>query len=232
MAKKSNSSQKSTGFSELYSKTEQFVDKNRTALTVGLLVVVVGVAGFFAYKFFIVQPRIEKSHAEKSFSDNQFFASYQASQEGLASDTALVLALNDYLAEHGDMPAAPRAALQLAIVQMERGSYQEALATLEGIEMDNEVLTPLLKANIGDCYVELGDLESAEMQFASGAQRASAGLAEHALAPMCLYKQAVVVLELGETERARELLIRIKNEYPTAEFYAKRAEALELTLPR
>ena len=228
MAKKSNPSEKNTGFSELYSNTEKFVDKYRNALTIGLGAIVVVVLGFLAYQRFMVEPRIKKSHNEKTMTDDQSLRI----EAGQSSDSVIVSGLTDYLAANSDNPAAPRAAFQLGIAQRNLGKYQEALSTLESLQMENDVLTPLLEANIGDCYVELGNLESAIEHFAKGADRASQGKAEGALAPYCLYKQATATLEQGNTESARDLLLRIINEYPTATYYAKRAEALELTLPR
>ena len=86
-------------------------------------------------------------------------------------------------------------------------------------------------ANIGDCLVELGDLEGAEEHFASAASRAASGLAAKALSPMCSYKQALVLLELGEDEKARDVLEDLAEDFPNST-YASNATGLAASLAR
>ena len=168
----------------------------------------------------MVEPRIKKSHNEKTMTDDQSLRI----EAGQSSDSVIVSGLTDYLAANSDNPAAPRAAFQLGIAQRNLGKYQEALSTLESLEMENDVLTPLLEANIGDCYVELGNLESAIEHFAKGADRASQGKAGRGFGSILPLQTGYSNPRARHTESARELLLRIKNEFPTAVYYAKRAE--------
>ena len=75
-----------------------------------------------------------------------------------------------------------------------------------------------MDANLGDCYVELGDLDAAQSRFASAAKAAGAGLAANALAPMCAYKQALVLIELGNTSKAQRVLEGIASDYPNSTY--------------
>ena len=77
--------------------------------------------------------------------------------------------------------------------------FDEAVEAFSQAGFSDDVFGPLVDANLGDCYVELGDLDAAQSHFASAASAAGAGLAANALAPMCAYKQALVLIELGNT---------------------------------
>ena len=81
----------------------------------------------------------------------------------------------------------------------------------------------------GDCLVELGDLEGAESHFASAASRAASGLAAKALSPMCSYKQALVLIELGDEAKAKSVLQDLAEDFPNST-YAANATGLAYSL--
>ena len=74
-----------------------------------------------------------------------------------------------------------------------------------------------------------GDLEAAQSHFASAASAAGAGLAANALAPMCAYKQALVLIELGNTSKAQRVLEDLASDYPNST-YASSATGLAASL--
>ena len=79
--------------------------------------------------------------------------------------------------------------------------------------------------------MELGDLEGAEGHFASAASVAASGLAAKALSPMCSYKRALVLLELGNEDKARKVLQDLAEDFPNST-YAANATGLAASLAR
>ena len=114
-------------------------------------------------------------------------------------------------------PAAARAAFQLGIMHRDAARFDEAVDAFNQAGFSDDVFGPLVDANLGDCYVELGDLEAAQSHFASAASAAGAGLAAVPLPP-CAYKQALVLIELGNTSKAQRVLEDLASDYPNSTY--------------
>ena len=228
MAKKSNQEETIVNVDELYSKSEQFVDKNRKELTLGLggaaalILVVIG------YSSLIVAPK-NNAAEEAAFMAEHYFAKDSADLAILGD--GLNAGLEEILSDHSGTPAAARAAFELGIMYRDAADFEAAVEAFNQAGFNDDVFGPLTDANIGDCLVELGDLEGAEGHFASAASVAASGLAAKALSPMCSYKRALVLLELGENDKARGVLEDLAEDFPNST-YAANATGLAASLAR
>ena len=88
---------------------------------------------------------------------------------------------------------------------------------------------PFALAGIGDCYTDLGRLEEAEPYFEDAASSADAGLAAKVIAPNFHYKRALVLIELGRSSEAKDVLYHIITDHPNSKLN-KTAEALHASL--
>ena len=228
MAKKSNQEETIVNVDELYSKSEQFVDKNRKELALGLggaaalILVVIG------YSSLIVAPK-NTAAEEAAFMAEHYFAKDSADLAMLGD--GLNAGLEEILSDHSGTPAAARAAFELGIMHRDAADFEAAVEAFNQAGFSDDVFGPLTDANIGDCLVELGDLEGAEGHFASVASVAASGLAAKALSPMCSYKRALVLLELGENDKARGVLKDLAEDFPNST-YAANATGLAASLAR
>ena len=228
MAKKSNQEETIVNVDELYSKSEQFVDKNRKELTLGLggaaalILVVIG------YSSLIVAPK-NTAAEEAAFMAEHYFAKDSADLAMLGD--GLNAGLEEILSDHNGTPAAARAAFELGIMHRDAADFEAAVEAFNQAGFSDDVFGPLTDANIGDCLVELGDLEGAEGHFASAASVAASGLAAKALSPMCSYKRALVLLELGKNDKARRVLEDLAEDFPNST-YAANATGLAASLAR
>lgn len=228
MAKKSNQDDTLVNVDELYSKSEQFVDKNRKQLTIGLGGVAAAILLVIGYTSLIVAPK-NKAAEEASFMAEHYFAKDSADLAMLGD--GLNAGLEEILSDHSGTPAAARAAFELGIMHRDAARFDEAVEAFNQANFGDDVFGPLVDANIGDCLVELGDLEGAESHFAAAASAAASGLAAKALSPMCSYKRALVLLELGNNEKAREVLKDLAEDFPNST-YAANAAGLAASLAR
>ena len=228
MAKKSNQEETIVNVDELYSKSEQFVDKNRKQLTLGLggaaalILIVIG------YSSLVVAPK-NTAAEEAAFMAEHYFAKDSADLAMLGD--GLNAGLEEILSDHSGTPAAARAAFELGIMHRDAARFDEAVDAFNQAGFSDDVFGPLTDANIGDCLVELGDLEGAEGHFASAASRAASGLAAKALSPMCSYKRALVLIELGNEDKARGVLEDVAEDFPNST-YAANAIGLAASLAR
>ena len=228
MAKKSNQEDVIVNVDELYSKSEQFVDKNRKQLTMGLggaaaiILVVIG------YSSLVVAPK-NTAAEEAAFMAEHYFAK-DSSDLAMFGD-GLNAGLEEIMNDYSGTPAAARAAFEMGIMHRDAADFEAAVDAFNQAGFSDDVFGPLTDANIGDCLVELGDLEGAEEHFASAASRAASGLAAKALSPMCSYKQALVLLELGEDDKARDVLEDLAEDFPNST-YASNATGLAASLAR
>ena len=228
MAKKSNQEETIVNVDELYSKSEQFVDKNRKQLTLGLGGVVTVILVVIGYSSLVVAPK-NTAAEEASFMAEHYFAKDSADLAMLGD--GLNAGLEEILSDHSGTPAAARAAFELGIIHRDAARFDEAVDAFTQAGFSDDVFGPLTDANIGDCLVELGDLEGAEGHFASAASRAASGLAAKALSPMCSYKRALVLIELGNEDKARKVLEDLAEDFPNST-YAANATGLAASLAR
>ena len=228
MAKKTNQEETIVNVDELYSKSEQFVDKNRKQLTLGLggaaalILIVIG------YSSLVVAPK-NTAAEEEAFMAEHYFAKDSADLAMLGD--GLNAGLEEILSDHSGTPAAARAAFELGIMHRDAARFDEAVDAFNQAGFSDDVFGPLTEANIGDCLVELGDLEGAEGHFASAASSAASGLAAKALSPMCSYKRALVLIELGNEDKARGVLENLAEDFPNST-YAANAIGLAASLAR
>ena len=228
MAKKSNQDDILVDVDELYSKSEQFVDKNRKQLTMGLGGAAAVILLVIGYTSLVVAPK-NMAAEEASFMAEHYFAKDSADLAMLGD--GLNAGLEEILSDHSGTPAAARAAFELGILHRDAARFDEAVEAFNQADFGDDVFGPLVDANIGDCLVELGDLEGAESHFASAASAAASGLAAKALSPMCSYKRALVLLELGEDDKARKVLKDLADDFPNST-YAANATGLAASLAR
>lgn len=226
MAKKTNQDETVLDVEELYSKSEKFVDDNKKQLSLGLGALAAVILVVIGYSSLIVAP---KNHAaeEASFMAEHYFSKDSADLAMLGD--GLSAGLEEVLSDHSGTPAAARAAFQLGIIHRDAARFDEAVDAFNQAGFSDDVFGPLVDANLGDCYVELGDLDAAQSHFASAASAAGAGLAANALAPMCAYKQALVLIELGNTSKAQRVLEDLASDYPNST-YASSATGLAASL--
>lgn len=228
MAKKSNQDDILVDVDELYSKSEQFVDKNRKQLTMGLGGAAAVILLVIGYTSLVVAPK-NMAAEEAAFMAEHYFAKDSADLAMLGD--GLNAGLEEILSDHSGTPAAARAAFELGIMHRDAARFDEAVEAFNQAGFSDDVFGPLVDANIGDCLVELGDLEGAESHFASAASAAASGLAAKALSPMCSYKRALVLLELGDEDKARKVLKDLAEDFPNST-YAANATGLAASLAR
>ncbi|MCB0762478.1 MAG: tetratricopeptide repeat protein [Flavobacteriales bacterium] len=221
MAKKQAQDETIVDVQEIYTKTEMYVDRNRKTLTIVLVGVALVALAFFGYKYFVVQPKVEK--AQSSIWRAEMYFMNDSLDQALNGDDEHMGFLEVAKAYDGTS-VGMLANYYLGIIYRDQGDYQSALDHFSKSDFDDDVLGLIAMGNVGDMYVELGDLNQGAEWLNKAARKASASDSKSYSAPLYLLKAAMVQLELGNNAEAKKMFDEITTNYPDATEYEKAAK--------
>lgn len=207
-----------------YDKTEAYVENNKTTLTIIAAAIFVLFAGYFGFTRLYLFPLEEE--ASELIWKAEFYYEQDSLDLALYGDGNhfgfLEIADNYSLTRYGKV-----ANYYSGLIYMKKGEYELAIDHLEDGQLEDDIAGSIAIGAIGDCYVELGDYESALSYF----QKAASNSANQFTAPVYMKKAAIVYEELGNYSKALSLYEDIKSKYPnsteakTIDKYIARAEA-------
>ena len=202
---------------ELTGKTEQFIEDNSRNLIIAIAAVAVIIVSVVGYGKFILEPT-ETAANEDTWRAEQYFM--MDSVDLALNGDGLYPGLYDIADDHDGTKAAARAQYEIGLILRGQADYAGAIEAFESAGLQDDVLSTIAAINIGDCEVELGNYEAARSAFGDAISQASRSIGEDFLAPIALYKGALVDLELDNADAARAKLSRIAEDYPTSNLQA------------
>ncbi|MAP81428.1 MAG: hypothetical protein CL526_10105 [Aequorivita sp.] len=215
------------------SKTEAWVEENQKGILAFIIVVAVGVLGYFAYDQYIKTPKEAEAMNEMFQAQNYWEEALTAT----AKDSLYNLSLQggegkygflDIIDNYSGTDAANLAYYYAGMAYLNTNKYQEAIAHLDKFKSDDEMLAPLAKGGIGDAFVQLGQNEDALKYY----EEAATMRANNFTTPRFLLKAGITAMALNKNDKALAHFKKIADEYPSAteatkaEIYTGRAEAM------
>ncbi len=212
--KNKNKSQSSAGndllenpeaLAESFSKTEEFINNNKTLVFGAFAVVVLIVGGLFGFKSY-------KNSQNEQAQSEMFQAIYYFESD------SLTLALNgdgnnlgfiDIIDEYGITDAANLANFYAGTAHLKQGKYELAILYLEDFKSDDLLVKARTYSLIGDANVELEDYAAA----ADAYQKAANYKPNKFFTPIYLMKAALAYEKNGDTASAIEAYDKIIEEY-------------------
>ncbi len=192
---------------EVVSRSEQFVEKNMTKIGIAILAVFVVVAGVFAYKRFVSQPKEEKATAQVFMAEDQFLQELDSlALNGSGADQAGLLQIID---KYSGTDAAKVSNAYAGISLYNMGKYEEALKHLGKVSSKETMVAPSVIRLMGDCYVQLKQYDKAVQQFEKAASAAN----NSAISPSCLIKAARVYEHQKKYDKALAAYTQVKDKY-------------------
>lgn len=186
--------------------TEELIDQLKgnkvlKGFTIAVGVIVVIVLGVFGYNKLIVQP------GEEDASD------YSSTAISLLQKDSVDLAITEFeniVADYDGYKQGEMAQYTLAGLYFDKGRYEDALAEVEGVSLDDEYYATLAKGLEGDCNVELGNIEDGIANYIKAAERRDNELTT----PLYLFKAGKACEAIKDFEKATEIYETIIDEYP------------------
>ncbi len=216
------------------SRTEAWVEKNQKAILGVIVVVAVGVLGYFAYHQYIQKPKeIEAT--------NEMFQAQHYWEEALtapAKDSLFNLSLQggegkfgflDIIDNYRGTNAANLAHYYAGMAYLNTNKYKEAIEQLDKFSSKDDILAPLAKGGIGDAFVQLGQNEDALKYYEEAANMRTNDFTT----PRFLLKAGIVAMSLNKSDKALNHFKQIVEDYPKsaeaakAQIYTGRAEAMK-----
>ena len=191
---------------EALSKTELWIENNQKILwiiLITLLAVALGIFGVNRYK----QKRNETAsnliYKAQSYFDKE---QYDMALNGDGENAGLLNIVNAY----GSTKTGKLAAYYAGIAYMKQGNFKEAIEYLKKYTTNDQVLAPLSLGAIGDCYMELEDLQSAASYYEKAAHKNPNDFTS----PIFLSKLGSTYEIMGNYQKALDTYKQLKKDFP------------------
>lgn len=194
------------------SKVEEFYNKNKKAVQIGAGVIVLAVVGIVYMNYSSAQKEAEANanlyKLEYYFQNDSFNLILNGDPKDPESISAI-----DFVDEYSGTPAAQKAAYMAGKAYMEKGDFETAAEYLEKFKLNDVLVRPHVIGLLGDCSVELNDLEKAESYYKEAANFSK----DPYTAPKFLKKLGLVQENLEKYEAASKTYSKIKKDYNESE---------------
>lgn len=194
---------------EVYSKAEDFVNKNQVQLLGGVAVIVFIILGYFSYQRFYLGP-MELEAQGQMFVAEQYFQ--KDSFEIALNGDATYLGFLDIIDEYGSTKSGNLAHYYAGISHLRLGQYEEAIAQLGKFSSDDVMLSAVALGATGDAYMELDDASQALSFY----EKAADSNENEFTTPVYLMKAGLAAEKLGKFDKAVSLYASIRDNYPTS----------------
>ena len=192
---------------EVFSKSEQFIEKYQKVILIAVGVIIVVVLVVFGFKRFYIGPR-EKEAQSQMFMAEKYFEmdSLNKALNGDGQYLGFLAIMEDY----SMTKSANLSHYYAGICYLKLGKYDQALEHLDKFSSDDKIIAPMAKGAMGDAYMELKQVEKAAGFYQDAADMNKNDFTT----PLFLMKAAMAYEELGKLDRSLEFYKRIKEEYP------------------
>jgi tetratricopeptide (TPR) repeat protein len=190
--------------------TQNFFHKYQSHLIIGVGVIILIIAGFFAFKYLWLEPREQEAseelfRAELQFEQDSFALALENPGEGY-------MGFIDIADKYGMTKAGNLANYYSGISYLQLGRYEAAIAYLKDFKPTGN-FTPVLKHGaLGDAYSELGENEKAIAEY----KKAVNSKSNEFITPYYLYKLGMLLRSLERDDEAVGFFEQIVEKYPNS----------------
>ncbi len=200
---------------EVASKSEAFFDKNKKAILVAVVALIVIVAGFFCYKSFIGEPREAK--ASTMIARGQEYFNAEQFDKALNGDGAGFVGFAKIASDYSSTDAGNLANLYAGLSNAYLGKWQDAVKYLEAYSpADDAMVSPAAIEALGNAYAHVGQIDKAVSKLkeaAAKADKAAKDGVNYSLSPSFLLQAGQLLESQNKPEDALKLYQSIKNKY-------------------
>lgn len=188
-------------------QSEAFLIKNKKTIIGVIVAIVIIIAGTLMYKNLYAAPREAKAQAAL-VKGQEYFAAGEFEQ-ALNGDSIGYTGFVKVADEYSGTKSANLAQAYIGICQAKLGNYEAAIQALDDFDGDDQMVAPALKGTIGNCYVELGQLDKAASTLLQAAQEAD----NNTLSPIYLMQAGKILVKQGKYDEAIKAYTTIKDKY-------------------
>ncbi len=208
MSNNKQDQQAEKGFQEVelaLTRTEMFIEKNQNTILITAAVILLLIAGIWAYNSLYREPL--KKEAQASIFNAQYYFeadSFALALNGDGVNDGFLQVIDNY----GSTPAGKLAKYYAGICYLNLGQFSEAKDMLNSFSSDDEALNTMAKGLIGDAESELGNAEAA-----ISAYKKAANADNEIASPIFLKKLGDAYRAAGNKAEAKAAYQQIKDKY-------------------
>lgn len=195
----------SEALAEQFSKTEEFLAENKTLVFGVIGVIVLAVAGFFGYQYYVMN---QNQQAQSDMFQAVYYFESDSLELALTGD-GNNLGFIDIIEDYGVSDAANLASYYAGAIYLKQGKFEEAIEYLKNFSADDLLVQARSYSLIGDAYMELGTFESAADYY----DKAANYKPNKQFTPTYLMKAALAYEKLSDIETAKKRYEEIIEKY-------------------
>ncbi len=188
------------------SKTELWIEEHQK-LIYGIIAAVIIIAGII-WGVKALNDKKDRNASKEIFTAQKYFEkeSYEAALTGDGN----YLGFTEVYDSYSSTKTGKLAAYYAGISYMKLGKYQEAIDYLKKFNGKDEILAPMALGAIGDCYMELDDMNNAVAYYDKAANKSK----NQFTGPMFLTKAGMTYEIIGDYANALRCYKALKADYP------------------
>ena len=192
---------------EAMSSSEAFIIKYKNKFLAGIAAIVIVVGGVLGYQNFISEPN-EKKASEALYRGEQYFMAdnYELALNGDSLGFEGLLKVAD---KYSGTAAGKLANAYAGLSYAQLGQYEDAVKFLDKFSADDHLVNPALMGTMGNCYIQLGQLDKGAATLMKAADKANS----HSLSPIYLIQAGQVYEKLGKKSEALNAYKAVKEKY-------------------
>lgn len=206
--------------------TETFFGKYKKAIIIGVVAVIVIIAGVIVYNNYVAEPRAAK--ASTALSKGQEYFGMEEYEKALNGDSIGYAGFISIAADYSSTDAGNLANLYAGLCYAQMGKWQEAASYLEKFDQqDDQMISPAALGALGNAYAHLKQLDKAVETLTKAARNAD----NNSLSPTFLIQAGEILESQGKKAEALKLYEEVKQkyfnsmQYQTIDKYIERASA-------
>lgn len=200
---------------ETLSKSEAFFLKYKKAIIISVVVLVVVIAGAFAYNSYVAVPRAEK--ASTALSQGQEYFDMEQYDKALNGDSTGYVGFVKIASDYSGTDAANLANLYAGLCYANLGKWEEAVKFLDSYSPSGDAMvSPAAVGALGNAYAQTGNVDKAISTLKKAASMADSKALDGvnvSVSPTFFLQAGVLLESQNKKAEALELYKDIKKKY-------------------
>ncbi len=193
---------------ENLNKSEAFFNKNKKAIIIAVVAVIVIIAGLFLYNTYVAQPREAKASTELAKAQELFAnEDYAKAAEGFQK----------VISDYGSTDAGNLANLYAGLCYANQDKWAEAVKYLESFSpADDAMISPAAVAALGNAYANTNNIDKAVSSLkkaASMADKQSINKANYSISATFLIQAGILLESQNKNDEALAIYKEVKEKY-------------------
>lgn len=191
------------------SKTEEWIEKNRRAISIVVIAIIAVVLVVLGIKKFYLDPR-EQEAQRSIFRAEQYFENddFTNALNGDGNNAGFLDIINDY----GCTKTSNLAKYYAGVCYLNLGNFDDAIKYLGQYKGKDLFVSTLAVGGMGDAYMELGNTAKAAELYVKAARTAK----NKVTSPMYLVRAGMAYEMSGDYKSAISAYKEVKADYPTS----------------